>query len=219
MNTIAIIIAAGEGTRWNNYLGIPKHLISIDGETLIERTVSLLRKYSIDDIYVVSNTDYQIANTKWYKPKLNKDNYDADKFLSSIELCNKSGRTITLFGDVFFTEDAIKTIVADSSEWAVFGRHSKSSITGKPDGEIFAHSFLYTALPKHIEMLHYIIQLYKEKIIKRCIGWEHYRAYSGATKEDVGKHIKYNTFVEIDDWTEDFDWPIDYDEFIKRRNK
>ena len=33
-----IIMAAGMGTRWNNYLGVPKHLIELNGETLLGRT-------------------------------------------------------------------------------------------------------------------------------------------------------------------------------------
>ena len=34
-------MADGEGKRWGNYLGIPKHLIEIDGEPIIKRTVRL----------------------------------------------------------------------------------------------------------------------------------------------------------------------------------
>ena len=40
-----IIMADGKGKRWNYYNDIPKHLIEIDGETLLERTVRLLKKY------------------------------------------------------------------------------------------------------------------------------------------------------------------------------
>ena len=29
-----VIMADGKGSRWNNYMGIPKHLIEIDGESL-----------------------------------------------------------------------------------------------------------------------------------------------------------------------------------------
>ena len=39
-----IIMADGKGTRWNNYNDIPKHFIKMDGETLLERTVRLLRE-------------------------------------------------------------------------------------------------------------------------------------------------------------------------------
>ena len=39
-----VIMADGQGTRWNNYMGIPKHLIEIDGEPIIARTVRLLNE-------------------------------------------------------------------------------------------------------------------------------------------------------------------------------
>lgn len=39
-----IIMADGGGTRWNNYMGIPKHLVEIDGEPLLGHTVRLLRE-------------------------------------------------------------------------------------------------------------------------------------------------------------------------------
>ncbi|GAG87713.1 unnamed protein product, partial [marine sediment metagenome] len=45
MVTHAIIIADGKGDRWNNYLGVAKHFIEIEGETIIERTIRLIKKY------------------------------------------------------------------------------------------------------------------------------------------------------------------------------
>ena len=42
-----IIMADGEGKRWKNYNGLPKHLIPVDGEPIIKRTIDQIR--SIDD--------------------------------------------------------------------------------------------------------------------------------------------------------------------------
>lgn len=53
MKTTAIIICAGDATRWGNYLGVPKHLIEIEGERLLDRTVRLLRERGITDIFIV----------------------------------------------------------------------------------------------------------------------------------------------------------------------
>ena len=52
MSACVVIMCAGNGTRWNNYLGVPKHLINIGGETLIERVVRLLRNNNVGDIYI-----------------------------------------------------------------------------------------------------------------------------------------------------------------------
>ena len=43
-----IIMADGEGKRWGNYKGVPKHLITVEGETILERTIRLLIKLGID---------------------------------------------------------------------------------------------------------------------------------------------------------------------------
>ena len=50
MTTNCILICAGDATRWNNHLNTPKHLINIDGETLIERAVKLIHKYKLDTV-------------------------------------------------------------------------------------------------------------------------------------------------------------------------
>lgn len=81
----AIIIAAGDGTRWGNYLDRPKHFIEIDGETILHRTVRLLNENGITDVHVVGGRDprYLIAGSELYLPNLNPDNGGADKFLST----------------------------------------------------------------------------------------------------------------------------------------
>ena len=55
--TSAIILNAGLGTKWDNYLGIPKQLIKIGDETILERTVRLVRQMGIDDIISVTNNE------------------------------------------------------------------------------------------------------------------------------------------------------------------
>jgi len=217
----AIIIAAGEATRWANYLGVPKHLAPVDGEPIAKRTIRLLRERGVSDIFLVGlDSDlYRLEGSTLYVAKKTAEYSGADKFLSSQELWNTEGRTITLFGDVFFTEQAMDKIVNDTNKsWTVYGRPARSSITGKLCGEIFAHSFYPNDIDRHREKLFYIIDLYKQKIINRCIGWEHYRAMQGAVGEEIKKHKIYNDFTVINDWTEDFDFPKDYKNFIERWN-
>ena len=213
----AIIIAAGDATRWGNYLGVPKHLIPVDGEPIAERTIRLLKEQGVSDIFLVGlDSDlYRLEGSKLYVAKKTLEYAGADKFLSSQELWNTEGRTITLFGDVFFTEQAIDKIVNDTNKaWTVYGRPTSSVITGKRYGEIFAHSFYPTDISRHREKLFYIIDLFNKKIIDRCIGWEHYRAMQGIVGEDIKKHKIYKEITIINDWTEDFDHPNDFDNFM-----
>lgn len=215
-----IILCAGEASRWQNYKNTPKHLIEIEGERLLDRTTRLLNEKGINDIIVVTkeyderyNTEYsrQVPVTIDYEK-----NADADKFLSSKSLWNTEGRTIVLYGDVYFTEEAINTIVDfEKREWTLFAREKASSYTGTQWGECFAQSFYPEHIEKHEQKLNEIANLKKQGKLKRCGGWEHYRAMTG--QENLNKHTVTTNFVEIDDWTEDFDFPKDLEEWLKNR--
>jgi hypothetical protein len=215
----AIIMAAGEQTRWGNSFGVPKHLIPVNHEPIVKRTIRLLRDQSVVDISLVGpDSDlYRIQGSKLHVPKKTPAYADADKFLSSQELWNTTGRTITLFGDVYFTEQAIRVIVNDTdTNWKVYGRPTPSNITGKKCAEIFAHSFYPADIDRHRQMLFYIIELYNQGKINDCRGWEHYRAMHGARGAEVDKHEIYGNFTVIDDWTEDFDKAKHYIRFCQR---
>lgn len=214
-----IIIAAGKETRWNKYKGISKHFIEIDGEPIIKRTVRLAKQYT-DDIYVVGKDKrYNIPDSKLFIPKFNKYNYDADKFLNSEELWNTEGRTVVLYGDVYFTDQAMKSIMEyEGREWKLFGRFEKSDITGTPYGECFAQSFYPEDIKKHKLALLYIADLKSRNKIIRCGGWEHYRVMSN--NGEYGPRVKKDEyFFEIDDWTDDFDSPQDYEVWLSRYKK
>ncbi len=208
-----IIIAAGEGTRWNNYLGVSKHFVEIGGERLLERTVRQLNERGIRPTVVGNTPDYHVEGCCLFIPNLNPDNVDADKFLSSESLWNEDGRTIVLYGDVYFTDEAMDTIVNyKEKDWRLFGREGASEHTGCGWGECFAQSFYTEHIEKHREMLHKIRDDYKAEKIYRCGGWEHYRAMEGF---DLTEHKIGDKFYEIDDFTEDFDTPEDFTNFIK----
>ena len=106
-----IIICAGNCARWKNFGGVPKHIVDIYGETLLERTVKLLAGKDIS-IIVKDDKDkrYHVKGAKTVKANLDSTNFSADKFLSSKELWNKNGRTVVLYGDVYFTENATKLL-------------------------------------------------------------------------------------------------------------
>lgn len=213
---VCIVIAAGEGTRWNNYLGKRKHFIEIDGETIITRTVRLAGQFS-SKVYVVgSSDDFRINGSTLFRPELNPLDNDADKFLNSASLWNQEGRTVVLYGDVYFSDDAMQRIMEfQPREWTLFARFGPSKLTGKRYGECFAQSFYPEHIVEHLAQLRNIVSARLKGKIKRCGGWEHYRSMERLPLE---KHQRKGRFVEIDDWTEDFDQPSDYDCWIALRN-
>lgn len=211
-----IIVAAGDGTRWSNYLGIPKHLIPIGGEPLIHRTVRQLKEIGVTDIVIVAPDDdrYNVQGAIVYKPSQNGAFYDAGKFLSYREVWGSD--TKFLFGDVYFTDDAIKAIVQYSGEWTVFARPTASNKTGCNYGEIFAMYIPFNHKAAFEASLLHIVKLRHEGKISRNGGWEVYRDMIGLPDDMLHRHLYGDNMVIIDDMTEDFDYPTDYELWKER---
>lgn len=217
MNTVAIIIAAGEATRWGGYNGVKKHFAVIDGEPIIERTVRLLNNYDDMKIYVVgADEEYQIKGSELYIPTKNKKNFDADKFLNSQDLWNKNGRTLVVYGDVFFTEYAIERIMGNHEvDWRLYARPYASEYTGTPYGECFVQSFYPHNFADHHAALRRIVDLYSKGLIPRCGGWEHYRQMIRIPETEMYRHLVGEKLEVIDDYTDDVDYPEDYERIKK----
>lgn len=226
MSERAIIIAAGDATRWGNHLGVPKHFVEVDGEKIIERTVRQLRSHGITDIHVVGpDPSYQIPGSRLFVPTKNKDNADLDKFMNSRELWNPYGKTFVLYGDVYFTDDAMRWILThDKPEFTLHCRPFNSNLTGTEWGECFCLSFY----PRDHKMLNKVFDnlllLYREDKLKRLGGWEVYKGvlnrYGLLPVEKMHQHwVTGHNLNAINDWTDDFDYPEDYDRFIKLRKE
>lgn len=211
MSTRAVIICAGEASRWQNHTGVPKHLALLNGERLIDRTTRLLYERGVTDIHVVTKEYNPLYDTLYGSQSVVTIDYDtnadADKFLSSKHLWNAEGRTLVVYGDVYFTEQAMDTIVGyKTQDWRLFCRPHGSTITGTKWGECFAQSFYPEQHQEHEQALHRIAQLYKDGHIKRCGGWEHYQEMCG-----VNKGFPRERMIVIDDLTDDVDYPEDYE--------
>ncbi len=207
-----IIICAGEATRWGNHLGIPKHLIEIGGETLIERTTRLLHKHKKEDIDVkivvkdLKDKRYYVDGAETVEANLNPQNVDADKFLSSEHLWNQEGRTLVIYGDCWLSDGCIKKVMEfESEEWTLFANKV----------ECFVQSFYPQSIPQHKAALEYIRESYKRGDISVCGGWHHYRAMQGYP---LTEHRMEHNFYLIDDLSDDFDFPNEYDNFMERYN-
>lgn len=219
MKTRAIIIAAGKETRWENYKGARKHFVEIDGEPIIHRTVRLLREAGIEDIVVVGTDKRYLIEGSWlYIPKLTPEYHDADKFLSSRDLwLRDEGRTIVVYGDVYFTEKAIKTIVDyKPDEWVLFCRPYESYLT-ENGAECFAQSFYSEQIGEHENALFKAIRYYNAGKLNRIGGWEHYGIMIDLTLPQIHRRFICDRIKVITDWTDDFDTPKFYEHFKMRR--
>ncbi len=228
-----IIIAAGSGTRWKEFRGVPKHLVEVEGERLLDRTVRQFLQHG--EVIVAGNDErYKVEGADLFIPQRKNEWQEASKFLDTQEMWATDDRTVVAYGDVWFSDDCIQTIVQyDVPDWVLFGRFGLSEITGG-GGECFAQSFWPEQIEEHREALLEIAKLRERKLIGRCGGWEHYRQMNGIPLKEYALGVCVNhpdgqkphklscfkeirRFVNVNDWTDDFDYPEDLVEWEKRR--
>lgn len=223
-----LILCAGDQTRWDNFQGTPKHLVRLIGEPILHRTVRLLAELAPDaDVRVVvknpKDNTYKVPGSKRAGAKLTPDNGDADKFLSSKHLWDPKGRTVLLYGDVFFTREALTTILtADTVDgWWFVARFDGSRVTGAKGGECFAYILDAEGHDTFTKALERTVTLRARGVIDRNGGWETYRALMDQPDENIlarfgdgsPKNPNLGHCTVVDDWTEDFDAPADWHEW------
>ncbi|HVX84500.1 MAG TPA: NTP transferase domain-containing protein [Phycisphaerae bacterium] len=203
-----ILMCAGRGERWGDHRGAPKHLVEVDGEALLDRTVRMVRARTGAEVVIVAfDKAYERAGCVRHVPAHGPEHFcDADKFLSSRELWGRSGQTVLLYGDVFFTEKALDAILEFRGEYQFFGRREGSYYTGRAWRELFAISFS----PAGAEPLRACMEAVKvEQATGRqgnCGGWRVYERLHGSSGQ---------RFTVIDDFTDDFDYPEDYERWLR----
>ncbi len=189
-----VIMADGKGSRWNNYMGIPKHLIEIDGESLLARTVRLLHEMKKDDIEVIitsHDSRYEFEGATRYEPMHNT--IELERFTEELvqdDMC-------FLYGDTYYTEESIDIIMnTELDELLFFGTKKGIVAVRIKDSEIFK---------KHYNRV-------KEDFIKGeiadCKGWQVYQSYVG---QDLKNKAEITSdFIKLDGKTLDINTPEEY---------
>ncbi len=189
-----IIMADGKGTRWNNFNNIPKHFIEIDGEKIIFRTVRLLNEMDPGCSVIVTSHDsrYDIPGSQRYEPLNNL--LEIDRFTEELIEDN----ICFLYGDTYYSETALRTIIDTSVDPLMFFGNDRSIIAVKiGSGDVFKTHFQKI---KH---------LFLAGSISRCVGWQIYESYTGGPLES--RQIN-GSFVRIYDRSRDFNTPDDFQE-------
>ena len=214
MTFTAIVLAAGEGKRWGNYTGVPKHLLEIEGESLIQRTTRQISAYADRTFVVGTDSSYKTNFSELFVPEQRQPALEMHKFSSSQALWSE--RTVLLFGDAYYTDEAISTIVQDTEDFTFFLRSGPSSFTQKPYGEIYAFSFwdsVHQKLQESLGVLLIQTEIYSSG------GWALMRHLLGINyRSRTRDHFTKGHYIEIDDWTEDFDYPRDLDRWLEARS-
>lgn len=220
-----LVGCAGGGSRWNLHLGIPKHFAPVEGETLIGRTVRQLNAVGVTPLLVAHSSTrlggmYELDGAETVYVSADHA-VSTDKYLCSRHLWSPVGRTIQLWGDVWYSDEALREILGwDAGEWRLFGRLTGSRVTGCGWAEPFAlvfHPGEYDLITHHLDV---VTELWRDGVIDRCTTWEWYRSMRGLTGPAVRRSTPQDDLghlTVVDDWTDDFDLPSDYQRWTARR--
>lgn len=187
-----------------NYGDKPKQLIEIMGEKIIARTIRLLKAYGVNplDIFISSNDE---RFRGWGVRVLRHDNdfmygKNEHKWLKAFYPMDEP--VTYIFGDVYFSERAIKTIIETPVESIMFFASAPpfSTMYMKDWAEPFAFKVMDTKLffEKVEECHRYDLD---KKFHREAISWELWQVIKG-TKLD---EIDYTNYVAINDYTCDVD--------------
>ncbi len=199
-----ILLCAGDGFRWGNYLGVPKQLIPFHGEPLLHRTVRQLVEFGhTSEIVCVScDSRLSIPGTLSFKPEAYR--WTVETLLSSRPLWKE--RTIILLGDVFFAGKSLHRILDCTNPIAFFGRPWPSVYSGCNHGEIFAVSFSNDGMEAMLRGAGQALRTAQNGSWGNF--WDLY--YATARIELGSNHTETRLFKVLDDITNDFDTPKDY---------
>jgi len=224
MNPRVIIQAAGKSNRWKS--DIPKHLVPMNGTTLLQNTTDKLFKYTNDIIIIGNDESYQINGTKLYIPQ-NKhpEWYDLEVFKVTEPLWSDK-HTIIMAGDAYYTEEALKITFQPTNTWRWTLRATPSTKTGKPYKETFAlsiHPSQYSLFKSNIDRLIRLTttNFSNWRLLSKLISLTQEEGlsliYDLNNDQVVQKIIEHPNVAHIDDMTDDFDTIEDYFIWLKRQ--
>ena len=210
-----IIMCGGNYTQFET----PKQLSVINGERLIDRTIRLLRENGIKDIYVsATNPIFDSVGV----PRLVHDNtslvWDNNKEVSGywIDAYYPTEKPcVYLHGDVYYSENAIKTIVNLNPTINTFignalAKNKEHKNWGEPFGWIVVNQKEFRSGIEKTK------KLQDESKLDRgyALSWELYRVLNGTDPNYM--LIDDKNYLCIDDETIDIDAPWQIESLNKK---
>ena len=199
-----VIMCGGDYPKWET----PRHLLEINGEPIVARTIRLLRNAGVDDIAISSNN--RVFESFGVPVLHHYNDYTAIIYNNATGYwCNAfyidGVPTCYMFGDVVYSPNAVRTIVeTETDDIAFFGSAPPFAWDyPKPFIEPFAFKVA------NVEHLKAAIADVKRldaagKFNRLPIAWELWNVISGQHDPNV---IDYRSYVHINDWTCDIDKP------------
>jgi len=188
-------MANGKGMRWGNHLGIPKHLISVDDETLIQRIVRQVRERDPNADLVISSSNPLLDTPGARRHVPERNEIELDRFAP--ELVNDA--VTFLYGDTFYTDVAMDKIVGTTGAPIQFYGDNRSIVAVEVNDGL--------AMLAH---LHNVRSLFLAGEISSCVGWQVYQSYN---QLPFGAPEPHDTLCWLGDLTSGFNTPEDFVRF------
>lgn len=216
-----VIMAGGvQPTFWG--IDETKHLVKILGEPILLRTVRLLLELCDYEITVITPSMRleQYSRTLGQDPRIR---YVERPLVNEHKLCGALDATparnpIILWGDVFFSRISLKRILNEASTEAleVYCRYGPSELTLKTWGEPFALRVRDASRNKLYESGVWVQEAFESGEIWRALEWEVFKKYAEFENFDGYRdHPNLSFYREINDFTEDIDFPEDHENLLK----
>ena len=179
--------------------GVPRQLVKIGGERVLDRTIRLLRKNGVKDIYITATDPaFDLCNAEIIK-------YDSSgPWINCFYLTDEP--TTYIFGDVYFSPEAIETIVNTQTDDIEFFASAPPFAPEYP--RIWAEPFAFKVvnLERFWESIETVKQCTEQGIWRRDpIAWETWQVIKGAPLN----MIDYSNYTVINDYTCDIDYAED----------
>jgi len=196
MESLILIPAAGRQRRWKSTL--PKQLVTVNGETLLDRHLRMFQPYTGD--FLILADDSLICDTfDTYLPRDHR--YLCETLVNTRHLWSQ--RTIILLGDTILSPEITRVIATDRRPCAFWGNWSDILAISVYEEEANALTLAMWSAVRHAQL-----EEGKGKL------WQAYRAYCGF-ELDTHTHDNWGVFVDTMDWSRDFDTVEEYTNWIE----
>jgi len=116
-----ILLVAGEGKRLRPYtLDRPKCMVEIDGSSLIDRQLTVLKAEGLDDIVMIGGYKADMLKREGIKLKINPRYYETNMvwtlFSAKEEL---EGDIVVSYGDIVYSREILQALLKSTADIAV----------------------------------------------------------------------------------------------------
>ena len=202
VNRVKYIIMCG----WNEPTQ-PKHLQKFNDETIIERTIRLLRENGVTDIAISSNHP---AFEGFGVPVLHHANtYPEGCWLEAFFPTDEP--VCYIFGDVIFSGHAIRKIVQNETTSVQFFASAPPFAEGYSKRWAEPFAFKVADQKAFRDAINRATELGSKGAFKRGpIAWELWQVYKGTPLNE----IDYTNYCIINDWTCDCDYEGEMEQIL-----